>query len=82
MIGDSETDDMEDFLILFIALVVPHALSRYLQMENLAVIAAKTVMFYFSYEVLIGELRGKLTMLTAESMLPLLAVAVRGLTGW
>ena len=48
-----------DFLILFVALVVPHVLSRYLHLENLTVIAAKTVMFYFSYEVLMGELRGK-----------------------
>jgi UDP-GlcNAc:undecaprenyl-phosphate GlcNAc-1-phosphate transferase len=69
-----------DFLILFIALVVPHALSRYLHIEHLTIIAAKTVIFYFSYEVLIGELRGKLTRLTAASMLPLVAVIVRGLT--
>jgi UDP-GlcNAc:undecaprenyl-phosphate GlcNAc-1-phosphate transferase len=71
-----------DFLILFIALVVPHALSHYLNIENLTIIAAKTVMFYFSYEVLIGELRGKLTRLTAASMLPLIAVMVRGLAHW
>ncbi len=71
-----------DFLILFIALVVPHALSRYLHIENLTVIAAKTVMFYFSYEVLIGEMRGKLTKLAAASMLPLLTVVARGLMHW
>lgn len=46
-----------DFLFLFIALVVPRLLSGYLQVENLAEIVAKTVVFYFSYEVLMGELR-------------------------
>jgi UDP-GlcNAc:undecaprenyl-phosphate GlcNAc-1-phosphate transferase len=68
-----------DFLILFIALVVPHILSKYLQLENLTVIAAKTVMFYFSYEVLMGELRGKVTLLAVASMFPLGVVIVRGL---
>ncbi len=71
-----------DFLILFIALVVPHVLSKYLQLENLTVIAAKTVMFYFSYEVLMGELRGKVTRLAVASMFPLGVVIARGLLRW
>jgi UDP-GlcNAc:undecaprenyl-phosphate GlcNAc-1-phosphate transferase len=71
-----------DFLILFIALVVPHVLSKYLHVENLATIASKTVMFYFSYEVLMGELRGRFTSLAFVSMLPLALVIIRGLTGW
>ena len=71
-----------DFLILFIALVVPHVLSKYLQFENLTVIAAKTVMFYFSYEVLMGELRGRVTRLAVASMVPLCIVMVRGLLRW
>lgn len=71
-----------DFLILFIALVVPHVLSKYLHMENLATIASKTVMFYFSYEVLMGELRGKFGSLAFASMLPLVLVIIRGLAGW
>ncbi len=71
-----------DFLVLFVALVVPHVLSKYLHLENLTVIAAKTVMFYFSYEVLMGELRGKVTRLAVASMFPLGIVIVRGLMGW
>jgi UDP-GlcNAc:undecaprenyl-phosphate GlcNAc-1-phosphate transferase len=71
-----------DFLVLFVALVVSHVLSRYLHLENLTVIAAKTVMFYFSYEVLMGELRGKVTPLAVASMVPLGVVIVRGLMGW
>jgi UDP-GlcNAc:undecaprenyl-phosphate GlcNAc-1-phosphate transferase len=71
-----------DFLILFVALVVPHVLSEFLHLENLTVIAAKTVMFYFSYEVLMGELRGEVTGLAVASMVPLGVVIVRGLMGW
>ncbi len=71
-----------DFLILFIALVVPQVLSKYLHFENLTVIAAKTVMFYFSYEVLMGELRGKVARLAVMSMFPLGVVIARGLLRW
>ena len=71
-----------DFLILFIALVVPHVLSKYLHIENLTVVAAKTVMFYFSYEVLMGELRGKVGVLTVASMFPIGIVLARGLLRW
>lgn len=71
-----------DFLVLFVALVVPHVLSKYLHLENLTVIAAKTVMFYFSYEVLMGELRGKITRLAVATMSSLGIVIVRGLMGW
>jgi UDP-GlcNAc:undecaprenyl-phosphate GlcNAc-1-phosphate transferase len=71
-----------DFLILFVALVVPHVLSKYLQVENLTVIAAKTVMFYFSYEVLMGELRGEVTYLAVASMFSIAVIIVRGLVGW
>ena len=71
-----------DFLILFIALVVPHVLSKYLQVENLTLIAAKTVMFYFSYEVLMGELRGKVTRLAVASMCSLGIIIARGLLRW
>jgi hypothetical protein len=39
-------------------------------------------MFYFSYEVLMGELRGKVTPLAVASMVPLGVVIVRGLMGW
>ncbi len=71
-----------DFLILFIALVVPHVLSKYLHIENLTVVAAKTVMFYFSYEVLMGELRGKVGVLAVASMFPIGIVLARGLLRW
>ena len=71
-----------DFLILFIAFIGPHVLTKYLHIENLTAIAARTVMFYFSYEVLMGELRGKVTGLAAASSLTLLAIAARGLLHW
>ncbi len=71
-----------DFLVLFIALVVPHVLAKYVHLDNIAAVAAKTVMFYFSYEVLMGELRGDLTMLAFASMAPIAIMLVRGFLKW
>ena len=71
-----------DFLILFIAAVFPYLLGTYLHVDNLPVIVAKTIIFFFGYEVLMGELRGKLRGLMFGSMLALAVVVVRGSMGW
>lgn len=46
-----------DYLILFIALVVPNLPDPQIQDWQLGLIAAKIIVFYFSYEVLLGEMR-------------------------
>lgn len=49
-----------DFLVLFIALVVPSITGTHIQDLNMGMIAAKIIVLLFGYEVLIGELRGDL----------------------
>jgi UDP-GlcNAc:undecaprenyl-phosphate/decaprenyl-phosphate GlcNAc-1-phosphate transferase len=49
-----------DFLVLFIALVVPSITGTLIQNLNMGMIAAKIIVLLFGYEVLIGELRGEL----------------------
>jgi UDP-GlcNAc:undecaprenyl-phosphate GlcNAc-1-phosphate transferase len=71
-----------DFLILFIALAFPYFMSKYLHSEQLTMVAAKTVMFFFSYEVVIGELRGKFNGLVLACIPSLLAVIIRGVFQW
>ena len=68
-----------DFLIIFLALVLPELLRDYVEVKDLKIIAAKTVMFFFSFEVLTGELRGKLNKLALLSVPSLTLVIVRGL---
>lgn len=46
-----------DFLILFIALVVPNLPDPAIQGWQMGMVAAKIIVLYFSYEVLVGELR-------------------------
>ncbi len=71
-----------DFLILFIALIFPYLLAAYLPGKGLPIVVAKTIMFFFGYEVVMGELRGRLNRLTLASIPAFALVAIRGLTGW
>ena len=68
-----------DFLILFIALVVPNLPDEQIQSYHMGLLAAKIIVLYFTYEVLIGELRGKLKHLGLSTTAALVVMGVRGL---
>ena len=70
-----------DFLILFIALVVPNLPDPRIQSYNMGLLAIKIVIFFFSYEVLIGELRNDNRWLIVTTSASLLVIAIRGLAG-
>ena len=70
-----------DFLILFIALVVPNLPDESIQSHHMGLIAAKIIILLLSYEVLIGELRRKLNRLGLTTIPALLVMSVRGLIG-
>lgn len=70
-----------DFLILFIALVVPNLPDQRIQSYQLGLIAAKIIVLYFTYEVLIGELRVNLNRLGFTIISALTIVSIRGLIG-
>ena len=48
-----------DFLVIFVILLIPNLPDVGLQGYLLGLVAVKTVILYYSYEVLIGELRRK-----------------------
>jgi len=68
-----------DFLILFIALIVPNLPDAQIQNYQMGLFAAKIIAMLFSYEVLIGELRGELHGFGLTMVAALLVVWVRGL---
>jgi len=70
-----------DFLIFFIALVAPYIAGTYTEYREIGVMAAKTIMLFFSFEVLIGELRGRFDKLTFGTVCVLLALTARGFLG-
>ena len=68
-----------DFLILFIALIVPNLPDPQIQSLDMGLIATKIIVLFFSLEVLLGELRGKMTKLVTMTVAAMVLVAVRGL---
>jgi UDP-GlcNAc:undecaprenyl-phosphate GlcNAc-1-phosphate transferase len=60
-----------DFLILFLAVAVPNFPEQHIQDYRLGLIAAKIIMLYFSFEVLMAEARGnygKIAVTTVASL--------------
>lgn len=70
-----------DFLILFILLAVPFVLGLKLEGVNVGIISAKIIVFFFSLEVLTGELRGHVRRMVYWTWVLLLAVGMRALAG-
>jgi UDP-GlcNAc:undecaprenyl-phosphate/decaprenyl-phosphate GlcNAc-1-phosphate transferase len=67
-----------DFLIVFLVLIAPLIFGTYIQYKELGLIVAMTIMLFFCYEVLMGELRGNLGRLALMTAASLFVVVVRG----
>jgi UDP-GlcNAc:undecaprenyl-phosphate GlcNAc-1-phosphate transferase len=70
-----------DFLIIFIAVIVPHLTGQLAQNINLGLLAVEIIVFFFSYEVMINELRGKFDYLAMTTVAAALLLAIRGYVG-
>jgi UDP-GlcNAc:undecaprenyl-phosphate GlcNAc-1-phosphate transferase len=68
-----------DFLILIIALVVPNLPDEPFQGQRMGMVAVKIIVLFFSYEVLIAELRGQLKLLSLATLAGLILVSLRGI---
>lgn len=66
-----------DFLVVFIALVIPNLPDQQIQSYQLGMISAKIIGFYFSYEVLVGEFREKAERYFLASLMLLLSISIR-----
>jgi UDP-GlcNAc:undecaprenyl-phosphate GlcNAc-1-phosphate transferase len=66
-----------DFLIIILAVAVPNLPNSHLQEYQYGIVAAKTIMLYFSFEVLLAELRGRYNFIAGTIMLSLLVMATR-----
>ena len=67
-----------DFLILFIALVIPNIPDPQIRSYQMGMVAAKIICIYFGFEVLIGELRGEYERISNEIVIILLIICGRG----
>lgn len=71
-----------DFLILFIALVVPNLASHGLGgMQHMGLVASQVIALFYSYEVLLEELRGDYDLITVTTGGMLLISGIRAFMG-
>jgi len=71
-----------DFLVVFIAVLVPNLLpDESVGSQRMGLIAAKIIVLFFSFEVLIGELRGNLGGLALAILGAVTLMGVRALVG-
>jgi UDP-GlcNAc:undecaprenyl-phosphate GlcNAc-1-phosphate transferase len=68
-----------DFLILFIALIVPKLTIGNFAGGFMEIIAVKAIIFIFGYEVIIGELRGEINRLGLLTAAAFVVVFARGI---
>ncbi|MEK7394189.1 MAG: undecaprenyl/decaprenyl-phosphate alpha-N-acetylglucosaminyl 1-phosphate transferase [Fibrobacterota bacterium] len=68
-----------DFLILLLAVGIPNMPERSLQEFQLGLIAAKIIILYFSFEVLMAEMRREFDHLAVVTGVALLILFVRGI---
>nr|CBX31679.1 hypothetical protein N47_E51910 [uncultured Desulfobacterium sp.] len=66
-----------DFLILFIAIVVPNLPG--VKVMQAGFIVMKIIILMFGYEVLIGELRSRLKWLSSATAVSMVIICIRGL---
>lgn len=71
-----------DFLIIFIAITIPNLTGPLSQNHNLSVLAAEIIVLFFSYEVLIDELRNELDNQAIMIVLTALILVGRGFSGF
>ncbi|MFZ2397693.1 MAG: MraY family glycosyltransferase [Smithella sp.] len=71
-----------DFLIIFIAVVVPNLPDQLIQSRHLGLLAVEVIVLLFSYEVLITEIREKFDALTVSTLVALIVLGLRGITGF
>ncbi|MCP4118778.1 MAG: undecaprenyl/decaprenyl-phosphate alpha-N-acetylglucosaminyl 1-phosphate transferase [Desulfobacteraceae bacterium] len=68
-----------DILVFIVVLVFPHLPSAQCQSIEAGMTVAKALALFFSYDILIGELRGEITFVELSTMATLLTVVITGI---
>ena len=68
-----------DYLIIFIAVVVPNLPGQVIPVPYLGALAVKLIVLLFGYEVLITELRGQFDALVTSTLAVLAIIGIRGI---
>lgn len=68
-----------DFLVVFIIFLISSLPNTVINDYKLGLVAVKTIILFFGYEVLVGELRDRSNKLTTASLILLALVGIKGL---
>ncbi len=68
-----------DFLIFGVALIVPNSTMGFIEDGHMELVAVKIIIFIFSYDVIIGELRGELRNLGLSTAAIFMLIFARGI---
>lgn len=71
-----------DFLIIFVAVVVPNLPDPSIQNYHMGLLAVEMIVLLFSYEVLITELGERSDALTVSTLIALMLIGIRGSAGF
>ena len=66
-----------DFLIIILAVAIPNLPAQHFQEYQIGLVAAKVIMLYFSFEVLMAEQRGHLHRIALSTALSLVVLAIK-----
>jgi UDP-GlcNAc:undecaprenyl-phosphate GlcNAc-1-phosphate transferase len=66
-----------DFLIIILAVAIPSLPEQGLHEYQIGLVAAKVIMLYFSFEVLLAEQRGKLHRIAVTTVVALVVLALK-----
>jgi UDP-GlcNAc:undecaprenyl-phosphate GlcNAc-1-phosphate transferase len=66
-----------DFLIIILAVAIPNLPEQRLQEYQIGLVAAKVIMLYFSFEVLMAEQHGKLHRIACATVISLVVLAIK-----
>ncbi len=67
-----------DFIILFVALFVPNLPDVQIKSYEMGLVAAKIVVMFFAYDILIGELRGDQKKIELTTLIALVLIIIKG----
>jgi len=71
-----------DFLVIFIAVIVPNLLDQSIQVYGVGLLAVEIIALLFSIEILTSEFRERIEPLTFFTLGALALIGIRGVMGF
>ncbi len=71
-----------DFLVFIVILILPNLPTSHLDSSGMVTVIGNSLMLFYSYDILFGELRGENGFLEIATLFSYAVIAARGVLGW